>query len=245
MRVLSLIVLVALTWGMMATADVTLTNDFGGFPSPLSLSSPPGYTDFGSGLPNTPSIITVDPSAWSGAVTSLSISLLGLSYATPELLEVWVANPGGERSWLMGDAGGNYSVQGLDLTFEDGASSTMPYALPLPAGAYYPFAPFEPPPDAPGGPASGEISLAALINPGSGITGDWLLYVYSSGDWFDPQSTTGELGAWTLTFKGANVGGGGGGGGPGSTSGTPEPSALFLGLVAWAGLATRRPRRCW
>ncbi|MBT3290846.1 MAG: hypothetical protein HN380_26105 [Victivallales bacterium] len=79
MRVASSILLAALTWGLAATADVTFINDFGGFPYLLYLNeSPPGYVYFTYGLPNTPSILSVNPSGWSGAVTGLSVSLLGL-----------------------------------------------------------------------------------------------------------------------------------------------------------------------
>jgi len=81
MKTLSMLVLVLLTWGMMAVADVTLKNDFGGSPFSLYVL---GYADFGNPPPGTPSIIPVDPSGWGGAVTSLSVSLWGLDYSSPE-----------------------------------------------------------------------------------------------------------------------------------------------------------------
>ncbi|MBT3289209.1 MAG: hypothetical protein HN904_21565 [Victivallales bacterium] len=244
MRTLSLIVLAALTWGVVATADVTLMNNFGG--SPHDLYPPYGFTDFGSAPSGTPSAISVDPSGWTGAVTGLSVSLLGLTHPYPMDLEVWVANPGGEQSWLMGDAGGIYSVSGIDLTFQDGLFPPAPVSSPLVTAIHHPSPPipsgFDPGVlDAPGSPLLGEFFLTDLIDPGSNITGNWLLFVFSDDSGEQPD---GELGAWTLTFSGVGGGGGGGeGGGPGSNPSTPEPSALLLSLAALAGLAVRRPRR--
>ena len=246
MKTLSMLVLVSLTWGMMATADVTLTNNFGGSPFSLYVF---GYTDFGTPLPGTPTIIPVVPSGWGGwggAVTSLSVSLLGLDYASPEDLEVWVQNPGGERSWLMGDAGDNSDCKqgAVNLTFSDSATVSVPASSVLSSGTFLPAAPYDPPPPAtPGAPTPGEFSLTALIDSGSNITGDWLLFVFS--DYADDGSLGGDLAEWSLTFGVASGGGGGGGGGgPGSNPGTPEPSALLLALAALTGLAVRRPGRC-
>ena len=237
MRHPPLLLLAALTWGLAATADVTLTNDFGG--SPRTLVPVAGYTDFGSGLPGTPSILPVDSSAWSGAVTSLSVSLLGVMHPWTPDLEIWVANPGGEQSWLMGDAGGG-GVQGLDLTFEDGPFPTPTPGFPLDPVTYQPSAPAGTP-DASGSPSPAAVFLTDLVDAGSSIPGDWLLFVYGDGLGIGGP---GALGAWCLTFKGVSTSGGDtGGGGPGSTSSTPEPSALLLAMAVLGGLAVRRTWR--
>jgi len=240
MRALSLIVLAAFTWGTVATADVTLTNNFGG--GLVSINAL-GYTDFGGPPPGRPSIISVDPSGWGGAVTSLSVSLLGLDYSSPEDLEVWVANPGAEGCWLMGNTG-YFSGSPVDLAFSDSAAGPVLPSVPLSSGTFLPSAPggLLLPPDAPDAPTPAEVFLTDLIDPSSTISGDWLLFVYS--DYADDGTFGGDLAGWSLTFGIASGGGGGGdGGGPGSNPSTPEPSALLLSLAALAGLAVRRPRR--
>ena len=125
-----------------------------------------------------PSVINV--SAFTGTLGRVSITLSNLSHSYPADVNVLIVAPGGAKALVMSQAGDQETAAGVNLTFDDFASTPLPELGQLISGTYRPAAYGTPPtfpPPAPSGPYSTALSVLNSVNP----NGAWSLYVYDSG----------------------------------------------------------------
>jgi len=157
---------------------------------------PIGIPAFGPAAPY-PSPLSV--SGVSGEITSVAVTLIQLSHAAPDDLDIALEGPGGQTVWLMSDAGGSNRVGNLTLTFTDASTLFVPDAGRFPSGAYRPTnygSGDVLPAPAPAGPYG---SLLALFN-GTNPNGVWRLYVVD-----DTALNSGVLaGGWRLDLNTTN-----------------------------------------
>lgn len=73
-----------------------------------------------------------------GEITSLTVSLSGLSHSYPDDIDVLLVGPQGQTAILMSDAGGLPAVSNLNLTFDDTAANSLPDFSQLTSGTYKP-----------------------------------------------------------------------------------------------------------
>lgn len=126
---------------------------------------------------------TISVSGMSGTVSKVVVRLKGLTHTFPDDLDMLLVSPGGQKLLLMSDAGGSGDVNGITLTFDAAAASTLANSNQISAGTYRPtnygsgdtF-----PSPAPGTPYASALSTFNGSNP----NGAWSLYVRddASGD---------------------------------------------------------------
>jgi hypothetical protein len=151
-----------------------------------------------------PSQITVP--AGSGTVSTMEVTLNGLTHANPDDVDVLLSGPGGVHNVvLMSDAGGSANVTGQTITFDDAAPGPLPDAGQLEGGSYTtsnygePDDGFTAPPGsgAPGTPYDQSLSRFA----GEAIDSfgpAWNLYVLDDTD----NGASGSIsGGWGITFR--------------------------------------------
>ncbi len=146
-----------------------------------------------------PSTLTV--SGLTGAVTKVTATLQGYSHSWPDDVDVLLVGPGGQRVMLMGDCGGGNARNGVTLSFDDAALSSVPDSAAIPSGTYKPtnidstsdnF-----PSPAPGAPFATTLAVFNGQNP----NGNWLLYVQDDGSLDSGSITQG----WTLSITTSNL----------------------------------------
>jgi subtilisin-like proprotein convertase family protein len=163
---------------------------------------------FGGGsvtIPSTSSSVTPYPSTAtvsgvSGTISKLTVTLTGLTHTWARDLDVLLVGPSGEKIVLMSDAGGAQSAGNVTLTFDDGASSSLPSAT-LITGTFRPTnrSDNEPagadafPSPAPGGPYASALSTFNGSNP----NGTWSLYVVDDF----ASSDGGSITSWSLAIE--------------------------------------------
>ncbi|NDE18469.1 hypothetical protein EBZ80_26540, partial [bacterium] len=120
-----------------------------------------------------PSTLTV--SGMTAAVTNVRVSLNGFSHTYPDDVDVVLVSPGGQVVALMSDAGGSSDAVGVNLVFDDNATSILGDESAISSGTFKPtdYGSTEALP--PGASGSTSLSLASLIS--GGVNGDWKLYV--------------------------------------------------------------------
>jgi subtilisin-like proprotein convertase family protein len=150
-----------------------------------------------------PSVISVDGL---DSVTDVNVTLTGLSHTFPDDIGLLLVSPAGQSVILMTESGGNFDASGINLTFDDAASSALPDGGPLSSGTYQPtrgiehlscIPPSSFPATAPEGPYG---SLLSVFN-GSDPNGIWQLYVID-----DTGIDTGSITGWSLDFNGTTPG---------------------------------------
>jgi subtilisin-like proprotein convertase family protein len=168
------------------TYSLTYTN-------PATISIP----DSGVASPY-PSSISV--SGLAGSLTKVSVSLFGLTHTFPDDIDVLLVGPAGQKMILMSDVGGSNDVSGVNLVFDDSASSSLPNSTTLTSGTFKPtnigsgdtF-----PATAPAGPYGSTLSVFNGTNP----NGTWRLFVVD-----DQATDSGSFsGGWSVTFALANT----------------------------------------
>jgi len=130
----------------------------------------------------TPYPSTIEVSGVSPAtIQDVNLTLKGFSHTYPGDVDVLVVGPQGQDTYVMGDAGGGHpGVSGIDLTFDDEATGSVP-ADPsqLTTGSYKPtqgiVSTFDGnfPADAPAKPYGSQLSVFDGTDP----NGTWKLYV--------------------------------------------------------------------
>ena len=83
-----------------------------------------------------PSSITV--SGMTGTITQVDAALNNLTHTFPDDIDIILVGPGGQRAILMSDAGGGGDVSGVNLTFNQSASTQLPDSTQLASGTYRP-----------------------------------------------------------------------------------------------------------
>ena len=110
-----------------------------------------------------------------GTITSLAVHIEDLSQTYPSDIDLLLVGPGGQRSMFMSDVGGPGGVNGVDLTFRDGAAP-VPSNAQLQSGTYAPTD-AQPgdvmPAPAPAGPYPTPLSVFNGTDP----NGTWNLYI--------------------------------------------------------------------
>ncbi len=130
------------------------------------------------------------------SICSLTVSLSNLSHADPDDIDILLVGPNGQNIILMSDVGGAADVSGLNLTFSDAASNSLPDGSPLVSGTFKPtnfevIDSFPSPAPTPGS----NTTLAAAFS-GSDPNGVWSLYVVD-----DALGGTGQIAdGWCLNF---------------------------------------------
>lgn len=191
-NVVSIIHTNTFTLGGIATASHSKSN--------LTTISIPGAnfgTDAGTASPY-PSAISV--SGISGTVEKLTVSLVGFGHSFPEDIDLLLVGPNGQSVVLMCAVGGGSDVNGVDLVFDDAATSSLPENSAITSGTYkptaYDTALLDPP-----APSGGYSSSLSVFN-GTAPNGVWSLY---ARDWFDDDIGS-IAGGWiiSITTQGAS-----------------------------------------
>lgn len=144
-----------------------------------------------------------------GAPTTLSsvtVTLNGLSHTFPSDIRVMVESPNGHNLVLMFARGGGTDIIGVTLTFDDTAATTLPPVIV--SGTYLPTPPIISPSSLPNLPAPAPSSdqpgaidnsnalTKAFTGPGNNPNGTWNLWVM--------DAVGGDMGSisggWTLTL---------------------------------------------
>jgi hypothetical protein len=234
-----------------------ITADYNGFAGAFNISSG-NYTQ----VVNSPTVVTCNNFANNGGITvtnsstgnpypsniivgglggtisKVTVSVNGLTTATPDDLDLLLVGPNGQTLLFMGDAGGSNALSGVNLTFDDAAASLLPDSTAISSGTWKPTSQtgFDSFPS----PAPASITLAAPEGAGtlalfnsSNPNGTWKLYsVEDSGD---GQNAT--ITSWSLTFTLAAVAT------TTSVTSNADPSVFgqpvtFTATVTTAGLGT-------
>ena len=153
-------------------------------------------TDAGTATPY-PSQIAV--SGLASSVSDVDVTLTGLSHTFADDVSVLLVGPEGQKTILMADTGGSSRLVGVNLTFDDAASGTVPDTGQISSGTYQPtlgiqnsscIFPASFPGLAPPGPyGSPSLSVFDGTNP----NGSWQLYVID-----DAIGDVGSISGWSL-----------------------------------------------
>lgn len=140
-------------------------------------------------------------------VTRVSVQLWGFAHPEPDDVDVLVVGPDGTQVVLMSDAGGDNSVGGIDLNFDDDASSILSDEGVLSSGNYPPsnYDASTSLPGCAGEPATDVFPLApaGTVSPmlsafqGSDPNGTWSLYVVDDCGGFSGS----VQGGWTVNVN--------------------------------------------
>ena len=157
-----------------------------------------------------PSVIAV--SGLGSSVTDVNVTVSGLTHSYPDDIGLLLVSPTGQSVILMTDSGGDldHPANGIDLTFDDGASGPAPDNTKLKSRTYLPSrgtttatppadctAPASFPLDATGtNPPAGPYGTSLSEFNGTNPNGDWKLYVID-----DSAVHTGFITGWSLNIS--------------------------------------------
>ena len=179
------------------------------FSNPAPIIIPEGAVTHGPAAPYPSSIIV---SGLTGTVSKVTVRLNRVSHNFPADIDLLLVGPGGQAVVLMSDAGLNFPINDVTLTFNDLAPEPPPCLGQITSDTFKPsncFGAPEPdiwPSHAPPGPYGTALSAFDGTNP----NGTWSLFVFD-----DELADIGSIaGGWSLTISTCCGDGGGGGGGP-------------------------------
>ncbi len=127
-------------------------------------------------------------------ITDVNVTLTSFDHTYPNDVDVLLVGPTGKFAVLVSDAGGDWNVNGVNLTIDDQAAAQLPQADQIVSGTYQPTN-FEA--DDEFGPAAPDTDTSVdLLNTFNGTdpNGTWSLYVaddYGSED-------GGDFGGWSV-----------------------------------------------
>jgi hypothetical protein len=148
-----------------------------------AVSSNPGPISIPTSGQATPYPAKVDVAGLSGPITDVNVTLHGVSHTFTDDVAVLLVGPGGQKVMLMSDAGGGQDLNGVDLTFDDEATRSLPDGTSqITTGSYKPTrgansgnkVPASLPSPAPAGPYEGALSAFDGADP----NGTYDLYVF-------------------------------------------------------------------
>ncbi len=178
--------------GPLGTVSFPVT--LGGFP-PTTMSNPTPINIVDNSAANPyPSNIVV--SGLTGQVSKVTVQFNNLSHTYPSDIDALLVGPQGQTVEVMSGAGGGSDLSGVNLIFDDAASSSLPVQAAIMSGTYKPsnldgddtF-----PAPAPAPPHGQTLSVFNGTNP----NGTWSLYVRDS---FPGDAGT-MAGGWTLNVS--------------------------------------------
>ncbi|MEO5984944.1 MAG: Ig-like domain-containing protein, partial [Ferruginibacter sp.] len=124
-----------------------------------------------------PSSIVI--SGMTGTVSMATVSLVNLSHAFPDDIQILLVAPNSQTVLLMSHAGGGTNITNVNLIFDSSASASLPVSSQIFSGTYLPtdYGDGSPlPPPAPVPPYGTTLNNLNGLNP----NGTWSLYVYDS-----------------------------------------------------------------
>lgn len=132
-----------------------------------------------------------------GSVADVNVTLTGFTHTATYDVDVLLVGPTGKNVVLMADAG--IAASNANLTFDDGATGSLPLAANLVSGTYKPTngAAFNGTPPAPAAPYGSTLSVFDATDP----SGTWSLFVYD--DAFGDIGTF--SGGWSLDITLASI----------------------------------------
>jgi subtilisin-like proprotein convertase family protein len=150
-------------------------------------------------IPTGPSAASSYPwdisvSGITGTIVGVQATLNGLTHDYPGDVDVLLVGPGGQSLMLMSDCGEFFSFSDQTLTFDDSATTSLPFTGQIFSGTYQPTdydvdSDFFPPPS-PGGATGSTLSpLGAVPN------GTWSLYVVDAY-----ADDGGSAASWSLSL---------------------------------------------
>ena len=146
--------------------------------------------------PASPFPSTIFVSGLTASVFHVRATLNNLSHSYADDLDLLLVGPGGQTTLLMSDCGGDFSLAGVSLTFDDASANALPDSGAIFSGVVRPTdygteADLFPAP-APAGPYGTNLAVFNDTDP----NGLWSLYILDDAD-----KDSGLLaGGWSLTF---------------------------------------------
>jgi subtilisin-like proprotein convertase family protein len=141
----------------------------------------------------TPYPSSINISGATGIVERVIVKLNNFAHLYPADLDIVLVGPQGQKSVVMGTAGGASGVVGLNLVFDDSAESEAP--TPLESGTWKPTGSI---PEALPAPAPGlpyETSFTSFV--GTSPNGTWTLYIND----FEAPDNGNINGGWSLEIE--------------------------------------------
>jgi uncharacterized delta-60 repeat protein len=182
--------------GIFGTAAFTIDLGVASSLTNRSLINLPATLFLPSSGPAGPYPSTITVSNVAGVLNKVTVRLNGLTHTYPADLDVLLVSPTGQKVLLMSDAGGSFSVNNINLTFDDNAAANAPDATALTTGSYKPtdYAPADSfPAPAPAGPYDNSLGVLRGFSP----NGTWSLYIVD-----DTEQNYGNIvNGWTLNFS--------------------------------------------
>jgi subtilisin-like proprotein convertase family protein len=125
------------TVGTPATAVITIDDNDATFDT-TPITIPGAGTGQGSGAPASPYPSSIHVSGQPATIGGVEVTLVGLSHQVPVDIDILLVGPTGENVVLMSDVGGITAATGVNLTFSDAATATIPAGGPLTTGTFLP-----------------------------------------------------------------------------------------------------------
>lgn len=146
----------------------------------------------------TPYGSPITVSGMAESLTTLKVTLTGLSHTVPDDLDILLMAPNGASMILLSDAGGGTGVVNINLTFDDAAAGNTPDAGPMVSATVKPtnYGRDDTMPDLPypviNSTPAGDATFANVFN-GMNPNGTWRLFIID-----DVNGNSGSLASWTL-----------------------------------------------
>jgi subtilisin-like proprotein convertase family protein len=143
----------------------------------------------------TPYPSTINVAGLGGTISSLTLTLRGITHTWPDDLDVLLVGPAGQKVLVLSDVGGGNGLNSVTITLSDAAAAALPDTGAIVSGTYKPTD-FDPTSDtfaapAPAGPYASTLSAFNGQSP----NGTWSLYVFDDG-----AGDQGSMAGWNLTI---------------------------------------------
>ncbi len=166
------------------------------FTNAMSIAVPAAATLQG---PASPYPAGINVSGAGSQLTSISVTVSNFTHPYPADVDVLLVGPQGQNVMLMSDVGTFFPVAGLNFTFNNTASMSMPSGSMLTSGTFAPTN-FDPVGDVDGFPAPAPLvgpygsTFAPFLN--TDPNGTWSLYIVD-----DVAGNSGQFaGGWSMTI---------------------------------------------